>query len=130
MSSVAVPAVSRVLFLGLDSSLCTELGQSLRGHEVITLRKAPETVEEMGRYLRQTGPDMIFCPATDAPLGVTLEAARSEDVPVIVVSRLPHAHEWLDAMEAGAADYVAAPFEPRQIEWVMSANRRVLAASV
>jgi DNA-binding NtrC family response regulator len=35
--------------------------------------------------------------------------------PVVVVTRLPEARQWLDALEAGAADYCGAPFEPVQI---------------
>ena len=32
--------------------------------------------------------------------------------------------EWLDALEAGAADYCAAPFEPVQLRWLLDAHMR------
>jgi DNA-binding response OmpR family regulator len=45
--------------------------------------------------------------------------------PFVVVTRIPDTSEWLDALEAGATDYCAAPIEPRQIDWIMeSALRR------
>jgi hypothetical protein len=36
-----------------------------------------------------------------------------------VVTRIPDASAWLDALEAGATDYFSAPIELRQINWVM-----------
>jgi PleD family two-component response regulator len=115
------------LFLGLESSLCTDLGRSLAGHEVLILRNVPEQPREIERYLEQTRPDVLFCPSEESVLSRVLRAARTAGVPAIVVSRLPHAHEWLDAIEAGASDYVAPPFEERQIEWLMSTHRRAIA---
>jgi len=38
---------------------------------------------------------------------------------VVVVSRIPETSEWLDALEAGATDYCAAPFERQHISWVV-----------
>jgi DNA-binding response OmpR family regulator len=40
-------------------------------------------------------------------------------LPFVVVTRVPETSEWLDALEAGATDYCAAPFELRQINWLM-----------
>ncbi|MBL8178398.1 MAG: hypothetical protein JNK48_27235 [Bryobacterales bacterium] len=41
-------------------------------------------------------------------------------VPVIVVVRVPDTREWIAAMEAGAADYCAPPFESAQLRWMLS----------
>jgi DNA-binding response OmpR family regulator len=43
-------------------------------------------------------------------------------LPVIVVSRLPETDEWLDALEAGAADYCAAPFEIIHLRWLFETH--------
>ena len=43
----------------------------------------------------------------------------SLQVPVVVVSRIPETSEWLDAIDAGATDYCAAPFEPQHISWLV-----------
>jgi len=51
-------------------------------------------------------------------------------LPVIVVTRIPETSEWLDALEAGATDYCSAPFELRQINWLMeTVLRRVRSAA-
>ena len=40
-------------------------------------------------------------------------------VPFFVATRHPSTNDWLDALEAGATDYCSAPFEPRQVNWLM-----------
>jgi len=40
-------------------------------------------------------------------------------LPFIVVTVFPETSEWLDALEAGATDYCSAPFQLRQINWLM-----------
>jgi FixJ family two-component response regulator len=47
-------------------------------------------------------------------------------MPVVVVSRIPEVSEWVGAIEAGATDYCAAPFEQRDISWLVQS---VLTAS-
>ena len=37
---------------------------------------------------------------------------------VVVYSRLPDERRWIDALEAGAADYMAKPFCARDLLWV------------
>jgi DNA-binding NtrC family response regulator len=41
-------------------------------------------------------------------------------LPVVVATRQPEERKWLDALESGAADYCSAPFERRQIEWILN----------
>lgn len=68
------------------------------------------------------GAQIVFCAADSG----VLQQAMSQfpHVPVIVVSRLPETDDWLDALEAGAADYCAAPFEPLQLRWLLDAHMR------
>jgi hypothetical protein len=40
----------------------------------------------------------------------------------VVVSRLPEVSAWLDALEQGAADYCGAPFERKQVGWVLNSS--------
>jgi DNA-binding NtrC family response regulator len=47
-----------------------------------------------------------------------VRAARP-DLPFVVVTRIPETSDWLDALEAGATDYCSAPFEARQMKWLM-----------
>jgi hypothetical protein len=61
--------------------------------------------------------DILFC----SPLSASVDAAlaRAAGRPVIAVSRLPETAQWLDALEAGAADYCAAPFESIHVRWLL-----------
>lgn len=66
--------------------------------------------------------DIVFCPASpDLRLAAL---ARFRGLPVVVVSRLPEVEGWLDALEDGAADYCAAPFEPVQLRWLLDTHTR------
>lgn len=64
---------------------------------------------------------LAFCDIRQADLAAMLRAVA---IPVVVVSRLPEVNDWLDAMDAGAADYCAAPIEDRQLEWILESNLR------
>jgi DNA-binding NtrC family response regulator len=69
----------------------------------------------------QAEADVVFCPAEPEQYAPLLEGIHVEKpgLPVVVVSRLPEASAWLDALELGAADYCAPPFEPAQIQWIL-----------
>ncbi len=66
--------------------------------------------------------DIVFCPASPDLRRAAL--ARFHGLPVVVVSRLPEVEGWLDALEDGAADYCAAPFEPVQLKWLLDTHTR------
>ena len=40
-------------------------------------------------------------------------------VPVVICARLPDTVVWLDALEAGAFDFVCRPFSGRELQWVL-----------
>ena len=69
--------------------------------------------------------DVIFC----RPDENTVRELRTAhpDASIVVVSRHPEVSQWLDAMEAGATDYCAAPFESAQVEWILTSSRLVQA---
>ncbi len=50
-------------------------------------------------------------------LSLLLEA--HPNLPVIVVTRQPETRHWLEALDAGAADYCGAPFEHIQLRWIL-----------
>lgn len=73
------------------------------------------------------GARIVFCGIEPG----ALQDARSRfpGVPIVVVSLFPQTGDWLDALDAGAADYCAAPFEPVQLRWLLDGHkhpRRVL----
>lgn len=44
---------------------------------------------------------------------------RAPDAPVIAYSRLPDEHLWIDALEAGASDFLASPLYRRDLQWLL-----------
>ncbi len=108
----------RAFLLGLDEKLRNELAP------VLTSSSCQLTEDEAKA-------DIVFCSWQQK---IFEEAAvRFKNVPVVVVSRLPEVNNWLDALEAGAADYCAAPFESVQMRWLLETHlrrgRRSLAAA-
>ncbi len=110
-----------IMLFGLDNALASELAEVLacEGHTFRSAAFAP-TAEGI-RAAVPKGAALVFCssdPHTYTPLLkiITQEALA---LPVVVVSQHPETEEWLDAIEAGAADYCSPPFEPSQISWII-----------
>ena len=97
------------LLLSLEPSLEQEL-KTVLAHPSIDL----EVISSEDRDIQT--PDVLFCSPSMLPEAVTPE------VRVIVVSRHPDHREWLDALEGGASDYCASPFDPRQMQWILNAT--------
>jgi FixJ family two-component response regulator len=68
--------------------------------------------------------DVVFCGADPQALSRVLRAVEETQrtVPVVVVSQRADVSAWLDALEAGAADYLSAPFEAHQLDWVLQSQ--------
>ncbi len=101
--------IVRVHLTGLEDSMRRELSDVLRNvscQETDELRSA----------------QIVFC-GWD-PENFPERIAKYGRKPVVVVSRAPDVNGWLDALEAGAADYCAAPFEPIQMRWILDAHLR------
>lgn len=105
----------------------------VQGKLVLLAGLEPAVAEELMTYLAERGmevtqtaeiesnskADLVFCGIHHPGLVQLLEAM---DQPVVVVSRVPEVDDWLDAMDAGAADYCAAPFERDQLDWILESN--------
>jgi len=105
--------MAKVLLLGLEPSLTEDLRQALTqlGHQV-------QLATLNSRTLETTDANLIFAPSAHLrPILLT-----RNDVPVVVTSRLPEVHAWLDALQDGAADYCGAPFEPTQLGWILNST--------
>ncbi|MBI5082990.1 MAG: hypothetical protein HZB13_00100 [Acidobacteria bacterium] len=102
----------KALLYELDGTLGNALGKTLDrcGWE-------PVTVASDQKLARA---EIVFCNFTREVLAAAL--CRFKNLPVVVVSRLPEVDGWLDALEAGAADYCAAPFDAVQIGWLLDTH--------
>jgi hypothetical protein len=114
--------ISAVLY-GLEDQLADELAAALapcceRVHKAMTDATATPRVR---------GADVIFCRAEVDQVRRLKRANPNSSV--IVASRLPEVSDWLDALEAGAEDYCAAPFEGIQVRWVLESHVRAASAA-
>lgn len=106
-----------VLLYGLDDELASGLARAASG--------ACETLQVAMAASRKQSADVVFCqPCSNTVRELKL---RHPAASVIVASRLPDVSDWLDALDAGAADYCAAPFEPAQIRWLLESHVRASA---
>lgn len=104
-------AKTKVSIIGLERDLAHDLADALAANSCEV---------ECFDSSRKTLADMIFCPADLATLARVRKLNPQR--PVIVISRVPDVSAWLDALEASAADYCAAPFEPVQVRWLLDSH--------
>ena len=109
--------ISAVLY-GLEEKLADELAHALTA----CCRRIDRADADPAGSARMRGADVIFCRADVGD--VRRLKAANPDTAVIVASRLPEVSDWLDALDAGAQDYCAAPFERVQVRWVLDSHVR------
>jgi len=110
----------RILLYELHEDLLCELRDAL-----ISARMVPAIEEGVALdAVDWSQYDLVFCPAIGEILQQVLTAAAGHmaRVCVIAVSRLPEVQEWLDALELGAIDYFAPPFEQSQVRWLIQTH--------
>ncbi|HUP02850.1 MAG TPA: hypothetical protein VMU19_02595 [Bryobacteraceae bacterium] len=109
--------MARVALLGLPQDLAAELSRYLlaEGHTV-----------EHKRYIqdlaKRSRPSAVFLSGDSPDFQDTVAALKDAEpgLPFVVTTRMPDSARWLNALEAGAADYCGAPFESVQVRWIMS----------
>jgi DNA-binding response OmpR family regulator len=105
------------MLLGLPPDLDIQLTRVLRAeaHTVVSRRFS-------GDLRRGPRSAVVFIAGQGPGIREEIAALRyyEPDVPIVAVTRIPETKLWLDALEAGAADYCGGPFERIQIRWIMS----------
>jgi DNA-binding NtrC family response regulator len=111
----------RILLLGLEDSLATELESILSGQQQEVQTAPFLSPHECVEAVEQAGAELVFCSSERQRYLELLDEVgrRMPELAVVVVSRTPEVSEWLDAIEAGASDYCAAPFESSHIQWIL-----------
>lgn len=107
MDSKATP--NQAFLIGIRDDIATELKSVLSAANCELTADADQA-------------EIVFCPWDHS--GFARTRARFPHAPVVVVSDYPDVNGWLDALEAGAADYCAAPFEAIQLRWILDAHLR------
>lgn len=114
----------RIVLFGLDDVLASELTDVLSCQRHSVLAEPYRSPGDCVGAVEQAGADVVFCCSERDKYMALLEAIgrKNPELPVIVVSRVPEVSEWLDAIEAGASDYCAAPFETSHIRWILEST--------
>jgi DNA-binding NtrC family response regulator len=112
---------ARIVLFGLEDTLGSELHDVLANQHQSVHSEPFRTAPECLGVVEQLGADVIFCSSDRERYLALLEVIgrQKPDLPVVIVSRNPEVSEWLDAIEAGASDYCAAPFESNHIQWIL-----------
>jgi DNA-binding response OmpR family regulator len=108
--------MARVIFVGVEPTEAAQIARAL-AVERHQLEQKPKT--SGADDLRDA--DIVFAGGEPVHYLSLLREVRESrpGLPFVVVTRVPETKEWLDALEAGATDYCSAPFEHRQINWLM-----------
>jgi DNA-binding response OmpR family regulator len=109
--------MAKVLLLGLDEAVASKIeSASLQVNHSVAIQPMCYS------FLTRPQADIVFVSGDREDYRETLRSIRShrEAPPVVVVTRVPDSAEWIDALEAGAADYCSAPFEPKPIQWILA----------
>lgn len=120
--------MANIITIGLDQASANQLGRALAtGDHRISHKPGTCVTEEL------TGADIVFAEGEGKQYLPLLKRIRETHpaLPFVVVTRIPETSDWLDALEAGATDYCSAPFEARQMNWLMESAmpaHRVVAA--
>ena len=113
---------ANILVVGLDEPLAAELCRALRDQRHSVLSEAFTSAADCLTTVERVGADLVFCGTDRQQYQTILDHLHrlGQSVPVVVVSRLPETGDWLDAMDAGAWDYCAPPFEPKLVQSIIS----------
>ncbi len=112
---------ANILVVGLEEPLAAELCRALRDQRHSVLSEAFLSATDCVATIERVGADLVFCAADQQQYTSILHSLRNRghNIPLVVVSRLPETGDWLDAMDAGACDYCAAPFEPELVQRII-----------
>ncbi len=113
-----IPAATFILH-ELDESLSAQLCRAGAGSRLAFYPSS--STSECLALAKRLHADGVFCSSEPGECRKLLMRLKGKGlhVPVVVVSRIPEVSEWLGAIEAGATDYCAAPFEQRDISWLL-----------
>lgn len=108
--------MAKVILIGLEQAAASQISRALESerHDISHKQENTPAYDVLDA-------DIVFAGGDSKrymPLLRSVRKARPE-LPFVVVTRVPETSEWLDALEAGATDYCAAPFDLRQLRWLM-----------
>lgn len=114
-------APRRILLVGLEDRPLAQLTSILSEQNHSVCSRPFLSTTHLLDLIDRLGADVVYCGSDPERYHSLVEAVRQKGstVPIVVVSSSPSVSEWLDAIEAGAWDYVGAPFESKHIGHVL-----------
>jgi DNA-binding NtrC family response regulator len=118
------PQTLNIVLYGLGDKIAHSLSEALQTGSRSFRSDSQASATDCLNVLRSNAVDVVFANSKQSVALPLLRAMKqfNVNVPVVVVSEEPEFDEWLDAMEAGASDYCAAPFEPSQLRWILASH--------
>jgi DNA-binding NtrC family response regulator len=108
--------MAKVVLVGLEKAAAGQISRALAAgsHQI-----DDQGENVVARELQDA--DIVFAGGEPQVYMSLLKRVRQSrpSLPFVVVTRMPETREWLDALEAGATDYCAAPIDSRQLHWLM-----------
>src|ERR1700682_4259630 len=118
MLTQSIPTTNFILY-DLEAPLAAQLckAASEPGHAFHSAVSPAECLA----LAKRLNADVVFCNSEPREYRTLLAEMKRNGLclPVVVVSRIPEVSEWLDALDAGAVDYCAAPFEHQHMQWLI-----------
>ncbi|HKD05823.1 MAG TPA: hypothetical protein VKB79_07970 [Bryobacteraceae bacterium] len=107
--------MARVALVGLEETAATELGSALKNEHEVQRKPVNTTVDDLADS------DIVFADGDRRRYVGLLRGVREKRpaMPFVVVTRQAELSNWLDALEAGATDYCSAPFQVRELRWLV-----------
>ena len=116
---------SKIVIFGLADALAHDSKKVLaeQGHDVYSSPYLPAA--QALTLIEQLHADFVFCDDDPAHYIALLKAIRrvNSKLPLVVVSPQPDTNAWLDALQAGATDFCAPPFESASLRWILESAR-------
>lgn len=129
LASVAPASKPRVLLLGLQPDTAGQIAVAFPDCHPMVAGEPAVDLSSLLNHVQFHNADIVFCSAIHRNLPALLQEARKTSIPIIVVSEHADTREWLDAMDAGASDCVAPPFDAAQLNWILLNNLKKPSAS-
>jgi len=113
------PATQNFILHGLHAALAAQLCEAIA--QPGRVFHATDSTAECIFVGEHRQAEVVFCNSDRRVYQSLLRALEQSglQLPVVVVSRIPKTSEWLDALEAGATDYCAPPFERQHVSWLV-----------
>jgi DNA-binding NtrC family response regulator len=112
----------RILLLGVEDATAASLLQAISPLKRRVQIVRERSIDKCLAAIERLRPHILCVPPDEAFLASLRQAfaSRGLQLPFVVVSGCGGPREWRTALEGGAADYFAAPFEMSRVDQILA----------